>query len=308
MDLNYNKYWHSAFSFRSVSYIIFGVLFAILGMQGFLLPNKFLDGGVTGISILLTGFADVHISILLILINLPFVFLGFRKIGQSFGIRSLLAILLLSAGMYFFQIPVFTEDKVLIAVFGGLFIGLGIGCVIRGGGVIDGFDVIAHYTEKNSPFTSGEIILSLNILMILGAAYRFGIETGMYSILVYYSAMQTTNYVVDGFEKFTALNIISRESGVIRKIIAKDFGKGLTLFKGRRGYLPGSFTNSTQCDILMTVVTRLEIHHITKAIAQIDPEAFLFVNNIKEVNKVVINNKQNLVESTPVNLNQKQKK
>ena len=275
---------YSFFSLRSILFTLIGIFFAILGLQGFLVPNNFLDGGVTGLSILLMGIGNLHISVLLLVCNLPFVILGFKKLGNTFGIHAIIAILMLSAGMYFIEINVFTQDKVLIALFGGFFIGLGIGFVIKGGGVIDGLEVIAQYTEKKSAFTSAEIILLLNILIILGAAYRFGIETGMYSILVYYTAMRTTNYVVDGFEEYTALNIISRDAEGVQRVIVKEFGKGITVFKGERGHLPDLFDIKENCDIIMTVVTRLEIHRIKKAVFKIDPDAFLYVKSIKEVN------------------------
>lgn len=249
-----------------------------------MVPNNFLDGGVTGFSILLKGLANVHISLILLIFNLPFAIIGYKKIGRTFGLQALIAMLLLSAGMFFIEIPVFTHDKLLIAVFGGFFIGLGIGLVIRGGGVVDGLDVIAHYTEKKSAFTSGEIILSLNTLIILGAAYRFGIETGMYSILVYYTAMKTTTYVVEGFEEYTSLNIISAEQESIKATMVQDFGKSISIYKGERGSLPRSFNIKQDCDIIMTVVSRLEIQRIKKAIILIDPDAFIFVYSIKEVN------------------------
>ncbi|GGW96994.1 membrane protein [Salegentibacter mishustinae] len=262
----------------------------MVGLKGFLVPNNFLDGGVTGISILLLGISPLHISLLLLIFNLPFVIIGFKKIGYTFGIHAGIAILLLSAGMYLLEIEVFTEDKVLIAIFGGFFIGLGIGFVLRGGGVIDGLEVIALHTEKKSAFTSAEIILTLNILIIMGAAYRFGIETGMYSILVYYTAMLTTNYVVEGFEEFTALNIISKDAAEIQNMIANEFGKGITIFKGERGYLPKLHKKKTDCDIIVTVVTRLEIHRIKNSVMKIDPQAFIFVNTIKEVNGGYLSN------------------
>ena len=284
-------HWHSIFSLRSICFTIFGVLLAVLGLQGFMLPNNFLDGGVTGLSILVTGFSELHISWLLLMFNIPFAVLGFLKIGPTFGIHTLIAIFLLSVGMYVIEIGSFTDDKVLIAVFGGFLIGLGIGLVIRGGGVIDGLEVIAQYTKNKSAFNSGEIILVFNILIILGAAYQFGIETGMYSILVYYTAMKTTNYVVDGFEEYTSLNIISKEAAQIQHIVVNDFGKGITVFKGERGFLPGSFEIKTDCNIIMTVVTRLEIHSIKKAVMKTDPEAFLFVNSIKEVKGGILKHK-----------------
>ena len=278
-----NIQWRTIFSLRSILFTVLGVTLAVVGLQGFMLPNNFLDGGVTGISILVTGFADIHISVLLLVFNIPFVLMGYHKIGRTFGLQALIAILLLSAGMYFIEIPAFTNDKVLIAIFGGFFIGLGIGFVIRGGGVIDGLEVIAQYTEKKSAFSSGEIILALNTLIIVGAAYQFGIETGMYSILVYFTAMKTTDYVVDGFEEYTALNIISKNAEAVKFAIVNDFGKAISVYRGERGSLPGSFEIREDCDIIMTVVTRLEVHRIKEAVSKIDPEAFMFVNSIKEV-------------------------
>ncbi|UJP64337.1 YitT family protein [Mongoliitalea daihaiensis] len=275
--------WKSVFSLRAIIFTVLGVGLAIIGLQGFMVPNNFLDGGVTGISILVKSFSNIHISILLVVFNIPFLIIGFKKISKTFGVQATFAVLLLAAGMYFIEIPVFTTDKVLIAVFGGFFIGLGIGFVIRGGGVIDGLEVIALYTERKSSFTAGEIILSLNTLIIIGAAYKFGIETGMYSILVYYTAMKTTNYVVDGFEEFTAMHIISKQPELIKKTIVNDFNKAITVYKGERGYLPGSYSVKADADIIMTVVTRLEIHRIREAAIKIDPNAFIYVHSIKEV-------------------------
>lgn len=280
--------WHSVFSLHSLAYIAIGILFASVGLQGFLVPNNFLDGGVTGISILVTSYFHVHISFLIAIINLPFIFMGYKKIGKTFAIQALLAVLLLAAAMYFIEFPVFTNDKVLIAVFGGFFTGLGIGFVIKGGGVIDGFDVIGEYTGRKTSFSSGEIILALNTLMILGAAFKFGIESAMYSILVYFVALKTTNYVVDGFEEFTALTIVSREHELIKELIVSDFNKALTVYKGVRGYLPNSNTSIVDCDIIMVVVTRLEIYRIKEAVMRIDPKAFLFMNSINEVKGGVI--------------------
>lgn len=284
-------HWREIFAIRSAIFTFFGVFFAVIGLKGFLIPNNFLDGGVTGISILVNSFIKVHISILLIALNIPFIILGFKKISRTFGIQALLSVLLLSAGMFLIDIPVFTNDKLLIAIFGGFFIGMGIGFVIRGGGVIDGLEVIAQYTEKKSAFTSGEIILVLNILVVMGAAYKFGIEAAMYSILVYFTAMKTTDYVVDGFEQYTALNIISGQSEAIKALLVKEFDKGIVVYKGERGFLAKSFDVKQDCDIIVTVVTRLEIHRLSEAILEIDDKAFLFVNSLKEVKGGTISKK-----------------
>ncbi len=291
MALSKKINWKSLFSLKSFIYNVLGVLFAVIGLQGFMVPNNFLDGGVTGISILARGFSDIHISWLLIVFNLPFLIIGYSKIGQTFSLKALIAILLLALGMYFIEIPPVTEDKVLIAVFGGFFIGMGIGFVIRGGGVIDGLEVIGYYTQKKSGFTSGEIILALNTLIILGAAYSFGIETGMYSILVYFTAMKTADYVVNGFEEYTAVTIISKDHDQIKELIVNEFGKAISIYKGERGYLPGSFDVKSDVDVIMTIVTRLEIHRIKEAVTEIDPKAFFYVQSIKEVKGGLIKKK-----------------
>lgn len=275
--------WRALFSASSVIYSILGVLSAMIALEAFLLPNHFLDGGVTGISILAEEILNVPFTILLVVFNIPFLYLGYKKIGKTFAVRALLSIVLLTVLMHYIQIPAVTEDKVLIAVFGGFFIGLGIGLVIKAGGVLDGLEIIAFYTTRNSGFTTGEIILAFNGLIYLGAAYVFNVETAMYSFLVYFSAMGTSDYVVDGFEEFTALTIISKDCEQVKSLIVNDFQKAITVYKGERGYLPHSFDIKYDCDIVMTIVTRLEIHRIKEATLAIDPNAFFFVQRIKEV-------------------------
>lgn len=275
--------WRSLFSLSSVVYSVLGVLSAMLALEAFMLPNHFLDGGVTGICILVEEIFDIPFTVLLVIFNLPFIFLGYRKIGKVFAVRALLSIILLTVLMHFIDIPALTDDKVLIAVFGGFFIGLGIGLVIKGGGVLDGLEIIAFYTNRKSGFSTGEIILAFNALIYLAAAFVFGMETAMYSFLVYFSAMKTSDYVVDGFEEFTALNIISKDYDQVKSLIVNDFGKAITVYKGERGYLPKSFEVRHDCDVVMTIVTRLELHRIKEEILKIDPNAFFFVQTIKEV-------------------------
>lgn len=275
--------WKSIFSLTSILYTVFGVFSALIALQGFMIPNHFLDGGVTGISILIEEVFHIPFSASLIVFNLPFLYLGYKKIGKTFSINALLAVILLAILMTFITFPQVTNDKVLIAVFGGFFIGLGIGLVIRGGGVIDGLEIIAHYTNEKIGFSTSEIIMVFNTLLFVGAAFEFGIETAMYSILVYYTAMKTSDYVVDGFEEFTALTIISREFEQVKSVIVNDFGKAITVYKGERGYLPNSFQVKHDVDIVMTIVTRIEIHRIKQTIKEIDPNAFFYVQRIKEV-------------------------
>ncbi|GAB2776993.1 YitT family protein [Salinimicrobium soli] len=275
--------WGSIFSLSSLIYSILGVFSAMIALEAFMLPNHFLDGGVTGICIVLEDLIGVPFTILLVIVNIPFLYLGYRKIGKTFAVRALIYILFLTILMHFIEIPAVTDDKVLIAFFGGFLIGLGIGLVIKGGGVLDGLEIMAFYTVRNSGFTAGEIILALNALIYLGAAFVFSVETAMYSFLVYFTAMKTSDYVVDGFEEFTALTIISKDCDLVKSLIVNTFGKAITVYKGERGYLPGSYEVRHNCDIVMTIVTRLEIHRIKEATLKIDPHAFFFVQRIKEV-------------------------
>ena len=275
--------WKSIFSLQSVVSTLLGVFISVVALKGFMVPNNFLDGGVTAISILFKDIFNVNISFFLVVFNLPFVYIGYRVIGRTFAVHSLLAILLMAVLMIVLNIPIVTKDKLLIAVFGGFLMGLGVGLVIRGGGVVDGLEIIAHYTKRKIGFTTSEIIMLFNSLVILGAAIEFGLEAAMYSILVYYTAMKTSDYVVDGFEEFTALSIISKEDEAVKSLIVNDFGKAITVYKGERGYLPGTFDIKHDCDIVVTVITRLEIHRIKQEVLKLDPNAFFFVQSIKEV-------------------------
>ncbi|SHO61673.1 YitT family protein [Algoriphagus zhangzhouensis] len=280
--------WKSIFSPHSLVYTICGISLSAIALKAFMLPNKFLDGGVTGIAILVNLGFGIDINILLIAINLPFLFMAWRMIGKTFAVQSGISISLLVIALHFLEVPTVTEDKVLIAVFGGFLMGSGIGLIIRGGGLIDGFEVITEYFHKNSALTASEITVFLNSLIMLSAAYVFGIEPAMYSILTYFTAIKTTDYIVEGFEEYTALTIISKEHELVKELIVKDFGKAISVYKGERGYLPDTFHIKHPCDIIMTVVTRLEVHRIKLAIQEIDPKAFFYVQTIKEVKGGVV--------------------
>ncbi|WP_204356560.1 YitT family protein [Arcticibacterium luteifluviistationis] len=248
-----------------------------------MIPNHFIDGGVTGISILIHEIFHIDVSIPLLLINVPFIIIGYFKIGKTFAVHAFIAVILLAILLQFIEIPAITNDKVLIAIFGGLFIGLGIGFVIKGGGVIDGLEVIAEYSNKKFALSAGEIIMVINTIIFLIAAYSLGIEKAMYSILTYFTALQVSEYVVDGFEEYTSLTVISSKHEEMKSMIVNDYNKAISVYKGERGYLPGSFDIKHDTDIVVTVVTRLEIHKLKNAIFQMDPKAFLFIQRIKEV-------------------------
>jgi uncharacterized membrane-anchored protein YitT (DUF2179 family) len=262
-----------------------GTSLAVLAMKGFMIPNSFMDGGITGISILLYElfhFNVSYISFLVIALNVLFVYLGYRRIGKTFAVQTSIAVTLLAIGLLFVHIKPITTDKLLIATFGGILMGTGVGLVIRGGGVIDGAEVIAVFTGRKSGFSNSEIIMLINTIIFAVAALALGIEVAMYSIITYFTATRATNYVVDGIEEYTAMNIICAQTEEVKSFLVNDLGKGITVYKGERGYLPGSFEIRTEADIIVTIITRLEIKQIQESIMTIDPKAFIYVQSIKE--------------------------
>lgn len=283
--------WKRIFSLPSILFTAMGVLSAVFALKGFMLPNHFIDGGITGLSILFSHGSEEYIGAYLIAFNIPFVIIGYKKIGKTFAVQTTISILLLALALLVIPVPELHYDKILIAVFGGFFIGLGIGLVIKGGGVLDGLEVIAAYTNRKFGFSTSEIVMMFNTCVILGAVYVYNVETALYSILTYFTAMKISDYVVDGFEEYTALTVISGKDELIKSLIVKDFNKAISVFKGERGYLPASFDIKHDCDIIMTIVTRLEIHRIRMAILQADPHAFVFIQSIKEVTGGVIKQK-----------------
>lgn len=280
--------WKVVGNIKNILLIVVGTSLAVLSMKGFMIPNKFMDGGITGISILLHEIFHINISFLVIILNVLFIYLGYKRIGKTFAVQTTIAVIILAIGLLFVEINPITHDKLLIAAFGGLLIGTGVGLVIRGGGVIDGAEVIAVFTVRRTGFSNSEIIMLINTLIFAVAAFQFGIETAMYSIITYFAATRTTNYIVDGIEEYTAMNIICSQTEEVKSLLVNDLGKGITVYKGERGYLPGSFEIRTEADIIVTIITRLEIKQLQDAIMEIDPGAFIYVQSIKEASGGVL--------------------
>lgn len=283
--------WKKVCNVKNLLQIFIGICLAVLAMKGFMIPNRFMDGGITGISILLHEIFHINISFLVIILNALFVYLGYKRIGKTFAVQTCIAVLLLSIGLLFVDISPVTHDKLLIAIFGGILMGTGVGLVIRGGGVIDGAEVIAVFTGRKTGFSNSEIIMLINTIIFSVAAFEFGIETAMYSIITYFTATRAINYVVDGIEEFTAMNIISSQPEEIKNFLVNELGKGITVYKGERGYLPASFEIRTESDIIVTIVTRLEIKQIQDAVIKIDPKVFIYVQSIKEATGGVLKHK-----------------
>ena len=283
--------WGTIWKLKNLIQIVVGCSLAVFAMKGFMIPNQFMDGGVTGVSLLLHEVYGFNISMLILIFNLPFIYLGFRRIGKTFAVQTTLAVILLALGLFFIDIEPVTKDKLLIAIFGGALIGTGVGMVIRCGGVIDGAEVIAVFTKRRTGFSNSEIILLFNTFIFAGAAFHLGLESAMYSLITYFAATRATDYVVDGIEQYTSINIISAQHDKVKDFLVNELGKGITVYKGERGYLPGSFDVKSDCEIIVTIVTRLEINQIQDSIMEIDPKAFIYIQSINEASGGILKEK-----------------
>lgn len=263
--------------------IVLGVLSAGMGLKGFLLSSRFIDGGVTGVSMLVSDVLGLPLAALIPLINLPFIALGYRQIGKKFAVKSALAIGALAVCLATVHYPDVTPDKLLTAVFGGIFIGAGIGLAIRGGAVLDGTEVAALLISKGSHLLKvGDVILLLNIFIFSAAAFFLGIESALYSILTYFAASKMIDFLIHGIEEYTAVIIISEKSEDIRQAIISVLSRGVTVYKGR-----GGLTNAEQ-DILYCVVTRLEVGSIKNLATDIDAAAFIVTHPLADAEGGVI--------------------
>jgi len=258
-----------------------GVISAGFGLKGFLLPNRFVDGGATGISLLLGEVTGVPLSLLLVIVNAPFVIIGYTQIGKSFVLKTSLAIGLLALVVAYFPYPVITSDKLLISVFGGFFLGLGIGLAVRGGGVLDGTEILAIYVSRRTSLTIGDVILIFNVIIFSFAAYLLGIEIALYAILTYLAASKTVDFVIEGIEEYTGVTIISPKAEEISNMIIRKMGRGVTLYKGSGGYGKGGLRKYDQ-EIVFTVITRLEIARLQSELDIIDPHAFMVMHSIRD--------------------------
>jgi uncharacterized membrane-anchored protein YitT (DUF2179 family) len=267
---------------KSIFLIILGIFSASFGLKGFLIPNHFIDGGVTGISLLISFSTDIPLSLLIFVINVPFIILGFSQISRTFAIKALAAIAGLSLVLATVNFPVITHDKLLIAIFGGIFLGAGVGLSVRGGGVLDGTEILALYIWRKSETSIGDMIMVFNVAIFSCAAFILGIETALYSILTYLAASKTIDYLVEGVEEYTGVTIISDKSAKVKRILMTKFGRGITIYKGKRSMIGknADLEGVADMDIIFTIVTRLEIGKVKKLVNEVDENAFIYCSPI----------------------------
>jgi uncharacterized membrane-anchored protein YitT (DUF2179 family) len=260
--------------------ISIGIALASFGFKGFLLTNHFIDGGATGISLLISALTDIPIHLLIIAINFPFVILAYFVMGKQFAIKTALAITGLAIVLATVSFPNVTNDNLLVAVFGGFFLGAGIGFAIRGGAVIDGTEVLAIFLSRKLGATIGDIIIVINVLIFGAAAYFLGIEVALYSMITYLAASKTLDFIVEGIEEYIGVTIVSPHSEEIRQMIIQNMGRGVTIYNGKRGF--GNHGETSDVDIIYTVITRLELNKLTTEIEKISPTSFVVMNSVKD--------------------------
>jgi uncharacterized membrane-anchored protein YitT (DUF2179 family) len=287
---NYKKKWVTIKAeSKSIILIMIGIISASFGLKGFLLPNNFIDGGITGLSLLLTETTQMPLSILIIIVNIPFIILGYITLGKQFAIKTSFAIIGLGLCIAFINFPNITNDKLLVAVFGGIFLGAGIGFSIRGGAVIDGTEVLAIYLSKKWGVTIGDFIIIINIFIFGTAAIVLSIEAALYSMITYFSATKTLDFIVDGFDEYIGVTIVSSHCKEIKEMIVETMGRGVTVYNGTKGI--GKRGERSDIDIIYTVITRLELNKLNIEIEKITPTAFVVMNTVKDTKGGMIKKK-----------------
>lgn len=272
--------------------ITIGIFSASFGFKGFLLTNNFIDGGATGISLLISALTKIPLPILIVCVNIPFIILAYKILGKTFAIKTALAISGLALCLATVTFPDVTKDNLLVAVFGGFFLGAGIGLSVRGGAVIDGTEVLAIFLSRKLGTTIGDIIIAINVLIFSAAAYFLSVEIALYSMITYIAASKTLDFIIEGIEEYIGVTIISSHSDEIRQMIIDNMGRGVTIYNGKRGF--GKNGEAKEMDIVYTVVTRLELNKLNTEIEKIDPNAFVVMSSIKDT-------KGGMIKKRPLN-------
>lgn len=271
--------------------LLLGVFAAAFGLEGFLIPNSFIDGGVTGISLITSELSTLSLPLLIVLFNLPFLLLAYQTVSPRFAVKSIVGIGLLALVVNFVHFPVVTNDPVLVATFGGFFLGLGIGMAIRGGAILDGTEVLAIYLSRKTTLTVGNIILLFNLVIFSSAAYLLSVEIALYAILTYFAASKTIDFVIDGIEEYIGATIISNHSEQIRRSITQNLGRGCTIYRGTRGFARNAGDPLEEVNIVYTVLNRLELARFQTEIDKVDKKAFIVLSSVKDLKGGMIKRK-----------------
>jgi len=244
------------------------------------MTNRFIDGGATGVSLLISALSDIPLYLLIIGINIPFMIMGYKTLGKNFAIKTVLAITGLAIVVANVSFRNVTDDNLLVAVFGGFFLGAGIGFAIRGGAVIDGTEVLAIWLSRKFGATIGDVIIVINAVVFTTAAYLLTVEIALYSMITYLAASKTLDFIIEGIEEYVGVTIVASHSEEIRKMIIEVMGRGVTVYMGKYGY--GRRGGNENVEIIYTVITRLELNKLNTELARIEPDAFVVMSSVKD--------------------------
>lgn len=263
---------------KKAIFIFIGAALMAVGLEIFLVPNNIIDGGIVGISIIVSYFSSLPIGIFLIFLNLPFLFLGYKQIGKTFALSTLYAVIIMAIGTYLLHpVQPLTIDPLLAAVFGGIILGVGVGIVIRFGGSLDGTEIVAILVNKKTPFSVGEIVMFFNFFILGSAGFVFGWDRAMYSLIAYFIAFKMIDIVIEGLDDSKSVWIISEKSQDIGDALVSRLGRGVTYLHGEGGFTGG------QKRVIFCVITRLEEAKLKSIVEELDPAAFLAIGNIHDV-------------------------
>lgn len=278
LSAHHHQHLTLATIFRRGLFLTIGAVFMAVALEIFLVPNKIIDGGITGISIIVSHLSSVPLGVYLFLLNLPFLFLGYKQIGKTFALSTLYAVAIMSIGTALLHhVPPLTIDPLLATVFGGIVLGVGVGLVIRSGGSLDGTEIVAILFSKRSAFSVGEIVMFINFFILGSAGFVFGWDRAMYSLMAYYIAFKMIDITIEGFDESKSVWIISDNAETIGEAIIQRLGRGITYLSGEGGFTGGSKK------VIFCVINRLEEAKLKTLVEEKDPQAFLAVGNIHDV-------------------------
>ncbi|GBF10460.1 YitT family protein [Tepidibacillus sp. HK-1] len=264
--------------FKRYLFIILGTFFVAIGLETFLIPNQIIDGGIIGLSIILSELTNYPLGLFIVILNIPFLFVGYNQIGKTFAITTLISVGFLSIFVSFVhQFDVVTGDMFLATIFGGIILGIGVGLIIRNGGSLDGTEIIAILANKRFGFSVGEIVMFFNIFIMTGAGIVFTWESAMYSLVAYFIAFKTIDIVIAGLDESKSVTIISDQPDLIAEKIIARLGRGVTHIYGKGGY------TKEDKELLYVIVTRLEVAKLKSIIEEIDPNAFVAIEHVNDV-------------------------
>lgn len=273
------------FTLKDFIFLLAGIVSACIGLEGFLLPSHFLDGGVVGIALIINKITNVPFAVLLLLFNLPFIWLGRASVSKIFAYKTFGVIIAFALTLWLVEMPALTRDPLLVAVFGGFFIGMGIGLAIRGGAVLDGTEVLALYLSRKSSLTVGDFIMAINITIFISAIFVFNLEIALYAMLTYLCASRTVDYVVYGIEEFMLVQIFSDRSPALYKVMRKELRLDVTVSHGQKGAPASAPEKTFPVSILQTVVTRLDLARVLNTVQALDPECTIIYHPVTDMHK-----------------------